>query len=97
MKCNEMTRQIQKETKFRFITKHITPFPQKKRPKKQKIEQKNVKKKEWLNAKPKHFLLPLATTTFINALYPFWKDIYKNAQKQKKLLTKNQQKRDKKR
>jgi hypothetical protein len=40
-----MTRQIQKEAKFRFITKHITPFPQKKRPKKQKIEQKNVKKK----------------------------------------------------
>jgi len=31
-KCNEiLTRQIQKETKFRFITKHITPhpFPQK--------------------------------------------------------------------
>lgn len=35
-KCNEMTRQIQKETKFRFITKHITPFPQKRDQKKTK-------------------------------------------------------------
>jgi len=40
-----MTRQIQKETKFRFITKHITPFPQKRDQKNKKIEQKNVKKK----------------------------------------------------
>jgi len=69
----------------------------KKRDQKNKKLNKKMLKKEWLNAKPKHFLLPLATTTFINALYPFWKDIYKNAQKQKKLLTKNQQKRDKKR
>ena len=66
-KCNEMTRQIQKETKFRFITKHITPFPQKRDQKNKKMNKKMLKK-EWLNAKPKHFLLPLATTTFINAL-----------------------------
>lgn len=66
-KCNEMTRQIQKETKFRFITKHITPFPQKRDQKNKKLNKKMLKK-EWLNAKPKHFLLPLATTTFINAL-----------------------------
>jgi hypothetical protein len=32
------------------------------------MNKKMFKKKEWLNAKPKHFLLPLATTTFINAL-----------------------------
>ena len=83
-----MTRQIQKEAKFRFITKHITPFPQKKRPKKQKIEQKNVKKKEWLNAKPKHFLLPLATTTFINALIHSEKISIKMHKNKKKTLNK---------
>jgi len=44
-KCNEMTRQIQKETKFRFITKHITPFPQKRDQKNKKLNKKMLKKK----------------------------------------------------
>merc|ERR1712129_494198 len=44
-KCNEMTRQIQKETKFRFITKHITPFPQKRDQKNKKMNKKMLKKR----------------------------------------------------
>lgn len=69
-KCNEMTRQIQKETKFRFITKHITPFPQKKRPKKQKIEQKNVKKR-MAKCKTKTFSTTIGYDYFHQCTYPF--------------------------
>ena len=47
--------------------------------------------------KTKTFSTTIGYDYFHQCTYPFWKDIYKNAQKQKKLLTKNQQKRDKKR
>jgi len=46
--------------------------------------------------KTKTFSTTIGYDYFHQCTYPFWKDIYKNAQKQKKLLTKNQQKRDKK-
>lgn len=90
-----MTRQIQKETKFRFITKHITPFPQKRDQKNKKLNKKMLKKR-MAKCKTKTFSTTIGYDYFHQCTYPFWKDIYKNAQKQKKLLTKNQQKRDKK-
>ena len=42
-----MTSQIQKETKFRFITKHITPHPfhKKRDQKNKKLNKKMLKKK----------------------------------------------------
>lgn len=46
--------------------------------------------------KTKTFSTTIGYDYFHQCTYPFWKDIYKNAQKQKKLSTKNQQKRDKK-
>lgn len=54
-------------------------------------------KKEWLNAKPKHFLLPLATTTFINALIHSEKisiKMHKNKKISKQKINKNVIKKD---
>jgi len=53
-------------------------------------------KKRMANCNTKRFSTTIGYDYFHQCTYPFLKEIYKNAQKQK-TLTKNQQKRDKKR
>merc|ERR1712238_544269 len=69
-KCNEMTRQIQKETKFRFITKHITPFPQKRDQKNKKLNKKMLKKR-MAKCKTKTFSTTIGYDYFHQCTYPF--------------------------
>ena len=68
----------------------------KKRDQKNKKLNKKMLKKRMAKCKTKTFSTTIGYDYFHQCTYPFWKDIYKNAQKQKKLSTKNQQKRDKK-
>jgi len=65
-----MTRQIQKETKFRFITKHITPFPQKRDQKNKKLNKKMLKKR-MAKCKTKTFSTTIGYDYFHQCTYPF--------------------------